>query len=65
MDDIEHELAQLGADLGEAAKALRVREAEIIVHDPDLAAKLSDFVPKLEKMGNDLRVLASRWHAIT
>ena len=65
MDDIEHELSQLGTDLGEAAKALRLREAEIIVHDPDLADELRELVPKLQKMGDDLRVLASRWHSNT
>ena len=62
MDEIEHELAELGNRLEEAAKSLRVREAEIMVHDPNLALEVSELVPKLENIGEELNLLASRWH---
>ncbi len=65
MDDIEHELAKVGTDLGEIAKALRVREAEILVHDDKLAGEVRKVIPKLEELGSQLKVLASRWHLIT
>jgi hypothetical protein len=63
VDEIEHELAQLGITLGEVAKSLRVREAEIMVHDQGLASEVGELIPRLEKTGNELKLLASRWHA--
>jgi hypothetical protein len=65
MDDIEHELAKLGIELGKISKKLRVREAEILVHDEKLAGDVSELIPRLEGLGSELKLLASRWSSIT
>ena len=63
MDDIEHELFDVGVKLDRLAQSLRIREAEIAVRDAELAEDLSAFIPRLNQAAEDVKVLASRWHS--
>jgi hypothetical protein len=63
MDDIEHELFKAGEGLGTMSRGLRIREAEIVVRDAELAKDLGRVIPQLDAIRDELRLLASRWHS--
>lgn len=62
MDDIENEIHQAGASASEIAGKLRIREAEMSVHDASLAERLSVLITRLEDVSEELMVIASAWH---
>lgn len=64
MDDIEHELFDVGGKLDRLAQSLRIREAEIAVRDAELAEDLGKLIPRLNKAADELKTLASRWHSM-
>ena len=63
MDDIEQELFNAGEKLGMIARPLRIREAEIAVREAQLAMDLGGVISRLDEMQEELRLLATRWHA--